>query len=86
MVMEDSSNVFENGVKEVHNELVRISRTFEELMVRVQKNHEEYVHTLITINTVIQKAVEEHKPIPTKQANFMPFKLLGGQDGEKVIF
>ena len=71
VVMEDSSNVFKNGIKEVHNELVRISHNFEELIDRVQRNHEEYVYQLKIINTAIQKAAK-------KQVNLTPSTSLEG--------
>ena len=76
--MENSSDIFKNGVKEIHGEFVRISRIFEELTVRVQKNHEEYICQLKIINTAIQKAVK-------KQASHTPSKALGGQEGKKII-
>ena len=76
--MENSSDIFKNGVKEIHGELVRISRIFEELTVRVQQNHEEYICQLKILNTAIQKAVK-------KQASHTPSKALGGQEGRKII-
>ena len=77
-MMENFFNVFKNYIKDIHNELDCISCTFEELVVRVQKNREEYVHQLEIINTGIQKAMK-------KQANSMSSKPLGGQGGEKII-
>ena len=79
VVIENCSNVFKNDIKEIHSEFVRISHNFEELMVHVQKNHEEYVHQLKIMNTAIQKAV-------TKQTNPTPSKALEGNSGEKMIF
>ena len=57
--MEFSSNVFKNDIKEVHSELVRISHNFEELIDRIQRNHEEYVYQLKIINMAIQKAMKK---------------------------
>ena len=76
MVMENCSNVFKNGIKEIHSELVRISCSFEEMMAHVRKNHEEYVHRLKSMNMVIQKDV-------TRQTNPTPSKALGGQGDKK---
>ena len=77
--MEFSSNVFKNDIKEIHNELVCISRKFEKLIVRVQKNHEEYICQLKIINTAIQKAVKKQEYTPHPKA-------LGVQGGEKIKF
>ena len=77
--MEDSSNVIKNDIKEVHRELVRISQSFEELIDRVQRNHEEYIYQLKIINMDIRKAMQN-------QVNPTPSKALGGQGGEEIIF